>query len=226
MSWNTSKGVRVLKGPEKELFLCGASYLRMLLEEIIGVSEPDEEDSTVYGCSQVFNEMCCEEKLVALAHVVKNLVNETPTEDLYAWSEATVHAVFVCVRSMLHEEIDTYAHLDDPDDIALKWKGKSIRYWLDKCGKKYKCYYEKPTSLNDTNIKIWEFVIEGMEERILWDEDFHITAVHLNCKQENKQVLNYVSGIDPDYFVMVPPGASKNRLEKAVEFLNSLDCLN
>lgn len=221
MSWNTSEGVRVLKGPEKELFVCGAVYLHVQLDDIVEADGACDEDSSIYGCSQVFNEMSGAEKLIALAHVTKNLLKETPTEDLYAWSEATVDAVFVAIKIMLCLEIDMIKN----NEIPFKWKGKSIRYWLDKCGKKYDCYYEEPTSLHDTDVEIWEFVIDCMEERILWDEDFRMAAVHLNCKQENQRALNYVSGIDPDYFVMVPPGASKNRLEKAVEFLNSLDCL-
>jgi hypothetical protein len=68
MSWATSAGVRVLRGPEKELFIFGAVCLYDTILCYIGLKEEDEDEPvSVDYCSEVFNKMPDEEKN-ALSH--------------------------------------------------------------------------------------------------------------------------------------------------------------
>ncbi len=226
MSWATSAGVRVLRGPEKELFLFGAFCLYDTILLYTDLKEDDEnEPVSVDYCSEVFNKMPDEEKIVNLAYVVKELVDETEPKELYAWSEAIVHAVFCILKQTVNDEIELYDPKTNKPQYAT-WKNKSLRHWLNKCNIKYLDKEVEITGIKDTNNEAWEEVIECMQERILWDDDFNMEFIYFEASQEGRIAVNQALGIEPNYFVSVGLPASEDNVRRANVYFETLENLS
>lgn len=202
MSWRTPKGVRVLEGVEKTLFLIGASFT---YDEL----KLEAEDEIEQGA---------DEKIIELSSVVRALTEKTEVPELCAWNESVVGYVFDSLTTI----IDTEMHLEDPSDKPIEFKNKSLMEWLLECNEQYLNNEIEIKGKDDKNRDGWEAIIDCMSERILWDEDYKLEEKIVDLKPKNAKKLKEVSGIDPDYFVQTGPAASEKNLKEAHEYLTEV----
>jgi len=208
--WRASSGTRVLTESEWALFSIGLDELRMMVEDDISY----ETDDTETGVT-VFDRLTPEQKLCQLAKVGIALRDKTvPEPKLTAVSEGTVMAVFNAVRDELNFEIDT-----DKDDL-VKELFHTREAILKACAEDDQD--DELPDLKDGNTEEWMWLLEEIEDRILWDNDHANEDDFIDLPREEAKKLLDIAGIDPDYFLFVPEEPTETGLIKARQILAKL----
>ena len=55
------------------------------------------------------------------------------------------------------------------------------------------------------DMKEWEFEIECIADKVLWDRDFELDDLMVDCSPEKAQFLKSYLGIDDAYFTSISP---------------------
>lgn len=104
--WPTSRGNRTLQGAEASLV---AAAVDALIDELtIGLNESGEEGPECLFCSGVplFDSLTSPQRIGLLHRVARDLLTDaTPNGDPSAAAEATVAAIFECLRDQIEIEI-------------------------------------------------------------------------------------------------------------------------
>jgi len=152
--WHTSEGDRVLKGKERSVFLHGLYYLLSDLEcdldghEIIG------------GDAEKIRQ-----QVVGLAQVTRALLDtNAPAPEICCWNEKTVYDIFLALRDAVHEEIEHEARVGNR---------ANSRFFRTPILAAYKEFFD---GLVFSEAEDWDFSIEALADRILWDRDFEFDA--------------------------------------------------
>jgi hypothetical protein len=197
MSWRTPKGVRVLEGIEKTLFLIGAAFTY------------DDMDYNDYTEQEI------EQKTVELSSVVEALIEKTEKPpELYAWNESTVASVFDNLKLLVNMELDPGME----DEKPILYKGKLMKEWLLDCNKRY---LNNEVEVSE-DVEDFEEILDCMAERILWDEDYLFKDRYLDLNPKESTGLKTILGIECDYFVQTGPVESAKTLEKARKYLEKV----
>lgn len=209
--WRASSGTRVLTESEWALFAIGLDELRMMVEEDISY----ETDDTETGVT-AFDRLTPEQKLCQLAKVGIALRDKTvPEPKLTAVSEGTVKAVFNTLRNELLYEIDT-AKDDLVDELF------HTREAISKASAEEDDQDDELPDLKDGNTEEWMWLLEEIEDRILWDNDHANEDDFIDLPREEAKKLLDIAGIDPDYFLFVPEEPTETGLIKARQILAKL----
>ena len=118
--------------------------------------------------------------------VTKSLFQETEDcLELNAWNEATLASILAQIHTLLQLEIDA----GDKDEI------RCVISRLTDCD----------VSRDDWNDwSEWDNILDGYEDRFLWDSDFddtEITDMPPDCATAVRQMM----GIADEYYASVPP---------------------
>jgi len=180
MTWHAQDGDLVLLGDEASLFRDAILFLCDEISEAI-----DDEDS-FYGGARVFDQMTRTQQIASLELVTKSLFQETKDcLELSAWNEATLAAILAQIHTLLQMEIDE----GDKDEI------RCVLSRLTECD----------LSKDDWNDwSEWDTILDGYEDRFLWDNDFEdteMTDMPPDCAASVRQMM----GIADEYYASVPP---------------------
>ena len=201
--WWTANGERVLQGAEAALFRQG-------LGEVFSLLEADHEDEWSFGAAP-FDELQRGQKLAVLAQVARGLLcDEEPIPQLTAVLEATVAAVYRQVRELVELEIH------DPEDETTYWRQQVLDAFRESVDDD-----DVPDAECD-DLGEWVLLIDCLADRILWDEDWANGDLYLDDDPESSQHLKKIMGIDPDYFVEVPPDPTDDELDEILDTLRRL----
>ena len=186
MTWHAQDGDLVLLGEEAELFRDAILFLCDEISEAI-----DDEDS-FYGGARVFDQMTRTQQLASLELVTKSLFHETEDcLELNAWNEATLATILSEIRTLLHWEIDE----------GGKEEIRRVILRLTECD----------VNRDDWNDwSEWDTILDGYEDRFLWDSDFddtEITDMPPDCAASVRQMM----GIADEYYASVPPDLDDDR---------------
>jgi hypothetical protein len=193
--WWTEEGDRVLTDAEWDVFNTGLDSLRDLVESDIGSGE---NDLAMVGI-RAFDDLTAEQKLALLADVAEALRNPSvPSPTLNAANEAAVAAVFTTFEEMLVTEIEF-----GPSETGEQ--RTELRRLILKAVGHLKELEEPLPSENEVDTEEWAFLVETLEGRIFWDNDFTMDDEFLDLPSDEARAQLDFHGIDPDYYLSIPP---------------------
>jgi hypothetical protein len=204
--WRMNSGDRVLTKAEWDVFVTGLDLLRDFIESDISAKE-DTIDTGV----PAFNRLTAEQKLALLAEVSLALRDPTvPTPRHTAANEGAIIAVLDTFRDMLRSEIEANEaggiHFREKLLAAVRGSEEAERL-------------PKPTS---KRWEIWDDLHQCIVERVLWDYDFNLGDEFLDLPPDVARERLELAGIDPDYFLSIPPEPGQKGLTDARRTLANL----
>jgi len=223
MTWRTQLGERRAVGPEAELIRDVIEYMHDVVVQEIGTLA----DRWDYGVP-IFDNLEPVPKLCLLADVGEALLNDTPPPPLTALKEGTVAAIFNAVRQLIALEIDHQQDEPFPDDdrrffyrtlvLEIATSDEDHR---DASGTDGTEDDSLPTA-ESTDMSDWEWLIEAISNRILWDEDYLYADELLDAAPEMARRERKRLGIERDYYLDMPPDPDDSDLGKIRERLRNI----
>ena len=191
--WQMQDGNRVLTDPEWNLFAAGLDFLRDEIETDI----PYGNDDVQVGV-KAFDTLTPEQKIALLAYVAEALREaEVPPPYLTAANEGAIAAVFGCIRTLTELEIDVSGEEGVQDGTQLR------RLILDAvgCGPDRE---EEPPPSDCRQKDEWCYLLDEIEQRILWDWDFAMGDSFLDLPPAEARAKMDQLTIDSDYYLDIP----------------------
>lgn len=215
--WHTSKGDRTLSGAEAQLI---RELIAFVHDEItIALDQDDPYESGV----ALFDDLQPTQQLALLLEIGSALLDESrPVLELTAVREAAVYALFCSLHSMIEIEIDL-GRLDGKSNYQMRS--------LAIAAIEYSFSPEELRSLRDqsmipdlasNDIDEWQFLIESLADRILWDRDFDLEYLMIDQNPENANTMKRLLGIDGDHYAHVAPDPKTDQLGPIHEQLRRL----
>ena len=233
--WWTPKGERVLRGAEWDLFREGLDGTWNLVEESM-----DDPDLFISGV-EAFDRLQPNQKLALLALVGNALKDEAePRPELTAHTEATVAAIFRHVVDQVIFEIEMAAEPGAAEDATLwrqlvlaayreaeegnrteeqdesQTRGDSLREVPPTSGDGEDDDTDElwvPPSVGSDHVDDWEFLIECLANRILWEGDYEMSDVFLDADPSESGIRMGLMGIAEDYYTAIAPDPTDQQLE-------------
>lgn len=214
--YRTSKGNRTLGGAERELYVASLAMLTDFLS--------DGNDFEI-GIA-VFDDLTRNQKIAVLHGVSLALLRDNvAAPQLTAFAEGTVAAVYQNLHDRLADELDPdFAEFLDGECGGFEVpEDAGYRSWrtlvLDAC-RETTDLVDLPEA-DDRELSEWDFLIDVLRDRILWDEDWQMLE-HLDANPEVSQRIKQELGVDEDYFVAVPPDPTDKEAERMLTELRHM----
>jgi len=202
--WHTSCGDRTLQGAEARLF---ATALLCLLDEA-GNGQFEDYDLEV----PCFDHLTYGQKIAVLAAVGHGLLREdVPVVPLTAVLESGIAAVFEHLRGHAGFEIET----------------NSRTYWRRMIvAARRETGAEEVPEPACTDPDEWDFQIQELSDRILWDADYEDEALYLDRAPEEARELRRTMGIEERYFEAVAEDLTDRQVaDRIAELRRQYDAL-
>ena len=129
---------------------------------------------------------------------------------LTAVLEATVAVIYRRVRESLEVEIH------EPEGEPIYWRQQVLDAFRESVDDD-----DLPDAACD-DLGEWVLLIDCLTDRVLWDEDWADGDLYLDDDPESSQHLKDIMGVDPDYYVDVPPDPTDDELDEILETLRRL----
>ena len=202
--YDTPGGVRVLRGPERRLFVTSLG----MIVDLLG-SDDFAVDIPVFDVLQ-------RNQKIATLHTVAHalLCDDTPAPDLTAVIEGAVASVYEHARSMVILEINLPPDVKCFDDKLPTWRELVLAAARE-------LELEDFPHHESRDKEIWDFLIECLEASVLWDNDFEAENWQ-DASPEQSRPLKPLLGIPDNYYVAVPWDPSDEDAEKLLQELHDL----
>jgi hypothetical protein len=208
--YNTPDGIRVLQGAERRLFV---ESLGMLVDML----RLDELPTDI----QVLDDLTQNQRIATYHAAARALLAEDePPPALTAVIEGAVASVYRHVRDMISMELDV-AEVDDVVDFdfgelpeAPSWRERAVAAARE-------VGIEDLPNPDDQDWDDWDLLIECLEGRLLWDDDWDMVD-HLDATPEVARRAKAKLGISDDYFVAIPDDPSDAEAERLLAELIAL----
>jgi hypothetical protein len=194
--YNTPDGIRVLQGAERRLFV---ESLGMLVDMLtLGEFSTD---------IQVLEDLT-RSQTIAVYHAAARalLAEDEPPPVLTAVIEGAVAGVYRHVRDMISLELDL-GEMEDVGDSECgdlperpSWRERTIAAGRE-------VGIEDLPNPADQDLDDWDLLVECLEGRVLWDDDWDMVD-HLDATPEVARRVKAKLGIADDYFVAIPDDPS------------------
>lgn len=215
--WWTEDGDRVLTDAEWAVFNTGLDLLRDFVEDDINAGT---DDSGMAGIP-AFDHLTSEQKLALLADVAEALRYPAVASPLLtAANEAAVAAVFGTFSMMLTTEIEANRRSEagTPRTDLRQMLLKAIGHSED---------LEEPLpSEHCLDVREWQFLMELLEGRVFWDDDYRMIEEYLDLPPHQASAQLETCGIHPEYFCAVPSDPTKDQLSNVRKRLAKVQGLN
>lgn len=210
--WETSRGVRTLKGAEAFLL---RELIHYLLDQIlvgIEIDDPHRTDVPIFDALQPT------QQLVMLHEISQGLFNPAVAPvTLSAINEATIYAVFCELRSLIEIEID-FQRQDQTDDRTIR--AAAIEAWQQHQ------HWEQDDPIvptcGSTDIDQWNWFVELVADQILWDRDFDLDHLVADIHPHRANLLKQHLGIQRDYYCTVAPDVADVDVDSISERIRQL----
>ena len=213
--WHTPDGVRTLEGPEAAL--ARAVIYEMVHDVTLEVDSPQGWSYQV----PAYDDLQWRQKLAMLARVGSALLSpDVPPPELTALNEATVAALYECVRQRLGVELE-YAANEPEGEFRTCWR-ELVRATLDEEELTDPETGEVVLSIECDDLDEWELQVECLSDHVLWDADYAMEEEFLDAAPVASRRLKYDLGIPDDYFTDVAPDPGDSEMDGIYEVLKSL----
>ena len=208
--YNTPDGIRVLQGAERRLFV---ESLGMLVDMLT----LDEFSTDI----QVLEDLTRSQRIATYHAAARALLAEDePPPALTAVIEGAVASVYRQVRDMISLELDVAEVEDVVDfDFGELPEGPSWRERTIAAGREVGI--EDLPNPDDQDFDDWDLLIECLESRVLWDDDWDMVD-HMDATPEVARRSKAKLGISDDYFVAIPRDPSDAEAERLLAQLIAL----
>jgi len=200
--WRTSKGDRVLKGAEAELFRAAAGSL---LEYACNCH--DESACTGHAA---FDRLTWHQQISALAFVCHALLRpEIPVPQHTASNEAAIATVFGHIEVLLDEDEGT----DEPGETEAESMIQSAARETGIIAR-----YVEMGSDEEEITSDYQCLIQALTDRVLWDDDYSDNEIS-DLPPETIQIGKQMLGIADEYYTAVPDDPSEGETKTLIKQL-------
>ncbi|MEE8576064.1 MAG: hypothetical protein V3T31_02305 [candidate division Zixibacteria bacterium] len=201
--WRTECGERILEGSEVRVF---AEALSGLLDEAISGTLDDYELGI-----RCFDDLTFGQRISVLATIGNGLLREdVPPIDLTAVVEGAIAAVFQHLKYQIIYEIDEPESRSNWRELVLaarKQTGGEIEG------------IPAPTC---TDTKEWDFEVEQLSDRILWDVDYESGHIFMDHPPDMSEWLKDMADIPDDYFMAIADDLTDDEAKAQIKELKKL----
>lgn len=157
-----------------------------------------------FGVDQ-FDSLLPDQQLALLAEIGRALFYRSVRAPIHtAINEAGVYVIFRALLNSIELEIDGIQCHDTPsrhlvcDFLAAYVSDEEFAEFDEE---------NEGGRLTPESVKIddWEFEIECIADRILWDRDFELGDLMIDCVPEKAEFLKSYLAIDDEYFTSISP---------------------
>ena len=203
--WRTECGERILEGAEAIVF---AETLSSLLDEAI-LGQLDDYELGI----ECFDNLTIGQRISTLATISNSLFREdVPLIDLTAVVEGAIAAVFQHLKYQIIYEIDV-------PECRSNWRELVVAARKEAEG----VDIPAPTC---ADTKEWDFEVEQLADRILWDSDYEDGHLYLDQAPEKSRWLKYMTRIPDDCFMAIaddlPDEEAKAQIKELQKLCNSI----
>ena len=185
--WNTSRGIRTLKGPEARLFRNMVAFMLDQMREQL--RDLGREEPVCAGVA-VFDTLTLAQQIAALAEVVPALLDDKISAPPFqAVHDAAIYAVFM-YYSILFEDLTPKHSRSDRRELL------AVARQLD---------YEDLPPVTSKDGQVWEDLLDRLADAILYDRDFEMEAYTADLPPEKAKALHTFMGVTPSYHAHIPP---------------------
>ena len=199
--WRTECGERILKGAEARVF---AEALSGLLDEAISGTLDDYELGI-----RCFDDLTFGQRISILATIGNGLLREdVPIVDLTAVVEGGIAAVFQHLKYEIIYEIDV-------PECPRPW-----RKWVVAAQKEAEGEDIPAPTCTDT--EEWDFQVERLTDRILWDRDYEDDHTYMDHPPEKTQWLKDMARISDNYYTAIANDLTDEEAAATIKGLRKL----
>jgi hypothetical protein len=230
MTWKTQLGDRHATGAEARLLREAIEYLHAAIE--LEIADPEVRWTFQVP---VFDKLAPIPKLGLLADVGEALLSETEALPLTAITEGAVAAIYHAVRQLVTIEIDEQKEAIDTgisDLFQYRALVLEIANSIGPDGTETDNPEVDPEVVMPapecTDFSEWEWLIEAISDRFLWDEDFLMADEMLDAPPDTAKRERRRLGITRGYYLDDAPDServdlatARKRLEKLVQGSNA-----
>lgn len=219
--WHTSRGDRTLRGQEAALI---RAAIDTMIDALMDHVDDEFEEASATGYESgiaVFDAVSASQQIGLLYDVATHLLTDTKTAlALTAALEATVAAIFVEARDQVAIEIDFHSCTPHSESEST-WREMVLAAYRSVFagateeantigGARHdeladnESHAELPDELC-TDIHVWERLVDGLTDAILWDRDFEMAESFLDVDPGVSHHRRRLLGIEDDYFTSVAP---------------------
>ena len=199
--WRTECGERILDGAEAIVF---AEALPSLLDEAI-MGTLDDYDLGI----ECFDNLTFGQRISVLTIVGNGLLRkDVPSVELTAVVEGAIAAVFQHLRYQIIYEID------EPD-FPSNWRELVVAARKEAEG------VDIPNSTY-IDTKEWEFEVEQLSDRILWDVDYESGHIFMDHPPDMSEWLKDMADIPDDYFMAIADDLTDEEAKAQIKELKKL----
>ena len=188
-------------------------FVDVIQNEIEGIMEPCQ-----FGIP-IFDGLPPHARLAVLAEVGTGLLCKSKScPPLTAINEAMIAAVFHHLTDWIQCELDREEDFDDlGDDDPYFWRELALVAFAE----------SENDDLPDRSCRDddeWELVVDGLSNRILWDNDFNSVGMFIDTDPDKAGKMREVMGVDDDYYRAIPPDPKDADLPVLLAKLKDLCC--
>ncbi len=199
--WRTDRGERILKDAEAIVF---AEALSGLLDEAIS-GTLDDYDLGI----RCFDDLTFGQRISTLAVIGNGLLREdVPVVALTAVVEGAIAAVFQHLKYEIIYEIDV-------PDFPSNWRKMTVAALREE-------QVEDIPSPISTDREEWDFQVERLIDRILWDRDYESDHIYVDHPPEKTQWLKQMARIRDDYFTAIADDLTDEEAQAQIKELRKL----
>jgi len=201
--WHTSQGNRALTGPEARVFAEG------LLGFVDEACTWDIDDH----CTGIkaYDRLTKGQKLSVLRTIAEGLLcAHVEPVSLTGSLEGTITAIFNFIEAQVIAELDM-------KDIGSNW-----RQMVRDARQEYED--ELVISMDNSSRGDWEFQIECLADRILWDSDCDTGEILMDLPQEQSEAVKMLMGIPDAYMQTIPDDLGDEDIQAALKDIRRI-CL-
>jgi hypothetical protein len=199
--WRTECGERILEGAEAIVF---AEALSTLLDDAI-VGQFDDYELGV-AC---FDNLTYGQKISVLATIGNGLFRkDVAPVDLTAVVEGAIAAVFRHLKDSIAFEIDT-------PEFGTDWRELVV-------AARREAEAEDVPAPTCTDVNEWEFQVDGLSDRILWDADYESGPIFMDHSPEMTQWLKSMARIPDNYYTAIADDLTDEQATATIKELKKL----
>ena len=199
--WRTECGDRILEGAEAVVF---AETLLSLLDDAIMCQFEDYE--LAVDC---FDNLTYGQKISVLAIIGNGLFREDiPPVELTAVVEGAIAAVFQHLMGSITFEID------EPE-FGTYWRELVI-------AARKEAGVEDIPAPTCTDVEEWEFQVDGLSDRILWDADYESGPIFMDRPPDMTQWLKEMARIPDNYYTAIADDLTDEEAAATIKELKKL----
>ena len=208
--WHTSEGKRILSGAESELIRDVVGWLHDRVTESLEMGRSYEVGV------ELFDQLQPTQQLMMLLETATGLLDPLH-EPLHSTAirEATVYAVYRELFKLIVFEVDI-SRLNGKS--TCETRSQAIAAFEQGISNEELSQGDGATedrlvpAVSSTNLADWEWLVEALADRVLWDRDFEMEYLSVDLDPDRAQLVRSICGISDDYYSHVADDPPPNQL--------------